>query len=355
MLDRALLDLFAAHGIRLRPEGDWLAVEGSHARVRGIVQEIEGAAEQASTQVDIVFSPWPGTLLAESFGGFGETLDERIRHALGTFARNTLHVLLTVFLGADCGDSVGRERIINSGIPRLVTHGDAACAGDPDLAGSTGWWDGFLDLLATHPIPPGIHWVRLFCAQLDRRQLGIEILLDNERWSAAEPALREIVWPAADGYFSIRMFLVVQGGIDLAAAVGVFALHPQSDDEEIRHLLTHAGLPPVEAHRASITVPLAFGRELLDGIVTYPETCEVRSGESGYRATLASVPGFREAAGIAKRTRADGSLTRDQYVSIAMRDALAKAVNDALTAGHDMTGASAEIVVLWPEPEPFGG
>ncbi len=293
-------------------------------------------------------------MIVESFAGFGETLEERIAHALRTFAGNTLHVLLAAFLGIDDGDQADRERFTNDGVPRMVTHGNAACAGDPDLAGSTGWYLQFLDLLAEHPIPPGTHWIRLFHAQLDRKQLGIELLLDNERWCAAEPALRAIDWPRADGYFSMRMFLVVQGGLDIGVAVGVLALHPEAGGEEARHLLIHAGLPPVEARRASITVPLAFGRQLLEGMVEYPETCEVRGPDSTCIVEIASVPGFQQAAEIAARARSDGSLSRDQYVSIAMRDALAKAVNQALTEGHEVSGGKAEVVVLWPESEPFG-
>lgn len=315
---------------------------------------MEGAAEQASTQADILFSPWPGTIIVESFGGFGETLEERVEHAVRGFAANTFHVLLAAFLGGDHGDQTDRERFTNAGIARVATHGNVACAGDPELATSTDWYAGFLELLAAHPISPGTHWIRLYYAQDGGKQLGIELLLDNERWSAAEPSLGGIDWPKGAGYFSMRMFMVVQGGADLGVAVGVMALHPRAEDDEIRHLLTRAGLTPVEARRASIIVPLAFGKELFEGIAGYPESCEVRSGESRSTVTISGVPGFREAAAIARRARWDGSLTRGQYVSIAMRDALARAVNDALNAGQEVREAKASIVVLWPEEVAFG-
>jgi uncharacterized protein DUF6348 len=130
---------------------------------------LEDVHEKCSTQVNIIFSPWPGTMICEAFCGNADSRAERIRDALTAFAENSLHVLLTAFTGSNCEEQVDRWQLTNNGIDRQVTDGHVFCRGNAELASTTNWFDEFQTLLANHPIPGGTHWVRLYCGQFEGR------------------------------------------------------------------------------------------------------------------------------------------------------------------------------------------
>ena len=90
-----------AMGSTPRRRGDWpWALPDHPGKIQGLIFERTDVHQltSASTQIDVRFSPWPGCLICESFGGLGETRESRINAALEAFASNTLHVLLKAFL-----------------------------------------------------------------------------------------------------------------------------------------------------------------------------------------------------------------------------------------------------------------
>lgn len=349
-----LTEFFAAHGFPAQPDGEWLQIEGRSARVQCLVHDLDGHHDRASTQLDIIFCPWPGTAICESFGGVGDTRDERIADALKAFAWNSFHVLLSAFLSAEDSDQVERQEFDNNGVRRRMVHGDVTCRGDSAIIAPTGWFDQFLRLLESNPIPPGTHWIRLYYGQQNREAMAIEVLLDNEPWDAVAEQARAIDWPKADDFFSLRVFMAVQGGLDLRRAVGVLVEAPDADDQELERLMTQAGLTVTEARRAIAVLPMAFSHEIFDTLMKLPETCEVHSPSGRYTARIADIPGYSQARHLAKETKDQGLLSQEEHLSIVFRDALAVQANDMLNAGikPNALGASA-IVVLWNEQEAF--
>jgi hypothetical protein len=351
-LHQPLITLLAGHGVHARVDGDWLQVEGHSARLQGWIRSIAGAHEKASTQLDVALSPWPGTVIWESFAGVGNTREERIQQALKAFVQNSLHVLLECFLKVDCGDQVDRFEFTNDGVGRHAVHGNALSRGKAEL--KTGWFDALRQLLESHPIPEGTHWIRIFYGQINGRPLPFEILLDNAPWKDATPQAASIPWPKTDGFFSLRMFMVVQGGLDLRRAVGILAQAPKASDDELESMMTGAGLSVADARRATTIVPLAFGRELLAGLVKLPDTCEVWTGGAQYTVQIAAIPGFARAQELAREARREGTLSKDQYIAIVSRDSVTKAVNQVLHAGSSPEDVAVpQIIILWNEPEPF--
>ena len=348
-LRETLRAMLAAHGVDCEIDGEWIQVRGHDARMQGYIRT--DPANETYTQLDIYFEPWPGTLICESFGGFASTHEERIRDGLCSFAGNTLHVWLTVFLGKDCGEHVGRFEFTNNGIARVAVHGNVASRGSADLGGN--WFDQMLQVLATQPISSGTHWVRFFHGQSDGKRLGLEVLLDNYTWAEGFAAAESVNWPKGEGFASVRVFLVLQGGLDLRRAVGILAKNPQADNDTLEGLMIAAGFSATDARRAVIIVPMAFGKVLLDDLVKFPDTCEVRGGKSSYTTEVAAIPGFLDACNLAREAKRDGTMTQEQFGSIAFRDAVTDAVNQALNAGSAPADIRAVLSVYWDDAEPF--
>lgn len=129
--------------------------------------------------------------------------------------------------------------------------------------------------------------------------------------------------------------------------VFAFMTHPQASHDEMVALLDSIELP-LPAHACAM-VPLAFGRQLLDGLVSAPSTYQAHDGEHAF----ADDPLF-----VAARERARQA-SREELEAIAMRSSEVIAVNKALHAGsrpEDLVLATT-FVPSEPDrtPRSFGG
>ncbi len=237
----------------------------------------------------------------------------------------------------------------------LITDGNIACRGTAPVETSTDWIEAFHRLLATEPLPEGTHWVRLYYAQMDRRPTMLELLLDNQQWTSGLAAARSLPLPLGNGFFSIRMFLVIQGGVDVGRAIGLWASHPEADDGLIESLLVDAGQSSIDARRMALLLPIAFGKPLLERLgVTMSTVCTVDNGVSRSSIDLESSDIFQEACAFARKAMREGTLSREEFLAIAGRDANLRAVNEALNNGSkpgDLRLGSTTI--LWKEEAPL--
>ena len=106
---------------------------------------------------------------------------------LGIFAQNTLHVLLSTFLGLDQGEQINQWSFVNDGVTQTVTDGDLLLRGNVPANMRPDWLQGFQQLLASQPPSAGTHWVRLYYAQINAHPIELELLLDNEPWTDVLP------------------------------------------------------------------------------------------------------------------------------------------------------------------------
>jgi hypothetical protein len=350
-LHPVLIDLFQRHGVAAQADGDWVNFPDHTGKVQGLVFELNDVHRTCSTQVDIRFSPWPGCLICESFGGIADSRQQRVGEALAVFAQNSLHVLLKVFLDIDCGEHTEEWSVVNQGVRRAITHGHAFCRGTGPFKARLDWVKGFQRMLASVPLSEGTHWLRLYVAQLDRQPHTLELLLDNEPWSAALPTARSLRWPRASGFFSVRMFLVIQGGLEVSRAIGVLAQNAEADDGRLEELLVERGFSTIDARRIIVLAPIAFGGRVLERLgIAPPTVCTLDDGVSCTPIDLQTSPIFQESRSTALNALENGVMTRDEFFAIAGRDASLKAVNTALTAGSKpedlkLTGP----VIAWRE------
>ena len=347
-----LLQLFQGHAVDAKADGDWITFPGRPGRILALVFDLDEVDPKCSTQVDIRFSPWPGCEICESFSGLAESREERIKQALSKFALNTFHVFLKVFLKIDCCEQTQEWQLTNQQVARTVTDGNAAFAGEIPANLPTVWIEQFHQLLATQPLSEGTHWIRLYYAQMEGKRLTLELLLDNDPWLSAIPVADSIPWPTGPGFFSLRQFLVLQGGLDVTRAIGLMAQHPQADDEQWTSLLISAGCSPIDAKRIVILAPIAFGRQLLQGLgVTTTTQCQLHNGPI---IDLRSSPIFRTACTLAADFPKKRSMTQGEFFAIASRDACVNAVNQALSAGSEPRNLKFKsLTVFWDAAEPL--
>jgi len=350
-----LIELLEGHKIAAQADGDWVTFPAYPGRIQGLLLDLQDVHPLCSTQVTIRFSPWPGCIVCESFAGIGPSRDERIAWALAVFAQNTLHVLLRVFFGTDCGGQTNEWTLTNRGVPRTVTDGHVLCRGSEEAGIKLDWVKGFQRMLAAQPLSEGTHWVRLYFAQLDRQINALELLLDNEPWSDALATARSLPWPLSSGFLTCRMFLVIQGGVDVSRAIGLIVEHPQADDEQLEKLLIATGLSVIDARRVLLLAPIAFGDVLLRGLGIVDTTVPIL--DDGVRRTsinLETSPIYRAACAVAANVRSQGTMSSAEFFALAGRDARVKAVNSALHAGSEPQNLKlSPMVILWKEALPL--
>jgi hypothetical protein len=354
-LRAALSALLEGHGINTGSDGDWLTFPGRQGKIQGLIFDLKNVHPFVSTQVDCRFSPWPGCLICESFAGMGETREARIQNALEAFVSNSLHVLLKVFLGADCHERTNPYTITNHGVRFTVTDGHALLRANAAASPGTDWFKGFQELLETRPLPEGTHWIRIYYAQLDGKPSALELLLDGRTWADAMPAARGLAWPRLDGFLSLRLFLVLQGGVDVGQVIGLIAGNAHADDKRLEEIVVAAGLTTLDAKRLNVLIPIAFGGRLLENLGINPSTvCQIDDGRTRTTVDLASSHLFQQARTIAATALADGSLSRDEFLALAGRDASLQAVNSALLAGSQPSDLRlAPTTILWTEAAPL--
>ena len=169
------------------------------------------------------------------------------------------------------------------------------------------------------------------------------------------PAAGKLPWPRLDGFLSLRIFLVLQGGVDVGRAVGVIAGNPEADDERLEELLIASGLTALDASRLILLIPIAFGGRLLDRLgVKLSTRCQIDDGNSRSTVDLLSSGLFQRAQALAETALEEGTLSRDEFLAIAGRDSAFKAVNNALHAGSDPKHLKlASTIIFWREPAPL--
>ncbi|URL58642.1 hypothetical protein IM816_00415 [Luteibacter flocculans] len=208
LIQNTLIDLFADHGIQLEADEDWLLTEGEDfPAIRGIWHEGKEGG-MGRLDIDIVLDE--ERTIEESFGGVGGG-KAGCRDALDAFARNDFHVVL-----AACWHTVNAEKVavreLAVGMHRFTVYvGDFTLRGDegapmdiPEDALSA------LDAaITTAPLSEDVHWIRVFYGNVGDGRTQVEVLLDNEPWTAGLKAIVSADWPQHERYYSLRNLIAL--------------------------------------------------------------------------------------------------------------------------------------------------
>lgn len=332
-----LAELLRAHGVESRASDGWLLLpEGQ--RARALVWDHSGGADVVMVQLDVVLELWTGRWIVESCAGYGGSRAEAVAVAFDSFAQSSLHPMLVAFLHTD--HEVVRDAWEVDGVTRAVTIGDVAVRGrSPGGTGlSLTWFHALERNIKASSMPEGTHWIRLYHAQHDGNVVASEVLLDNVPWDVMNRAMEGVEFPKGQGFFSIRLFIVLQGGIDVSRAIARMIEMRGLHDVEIGEVLAKDGADEREVQALLAYVPLAFGRIALEELpVRFSATAvtHVDADDEGTEVRLADDPIFSAADGLGRRALAAGTLTQDEFLAVALRSAEVQAVNQAVQGGAE--------------------
>lgn len=306
--------------------------------------EIVNADQQHSwstAQLDVRLQTGKVRPVVESFGGFGSTAEAATRDALMNFAVNSFHVLAAAFFDRADEKQVTREDWTVGGRPARVTIGGVGIRGSPPVDGKPllAWFDAFADRLRAHPLRPGVHWLRVYYAQMQHRPTVCEILLDNDVWEDMVPVVEGLPWVSGEEFYSLRLFMVVEvtpgGDVSPQTAVewlaDIIAGWDGFEEHQVYRALADAGIAARAADRAYKFTQTAWARGLLAGVgVRFPPeyACFDANGDVIESGILAEEPSFAAAATLAPRFAGTPG-----FRQLALMSADVNAVNQALNAG----------------------
>lgn len=335
-----LCRIMKAHGVHSELHEEWV-VFPDHDK-RGYARLFP---RKRLYQLDVGIEIFPGWTVLESFAGIGEDEDTALKDAFDAFMRGTLHVILTAFFGSPQDEQIHCEEWEIAETPRQVTLGNAICRGTPP-ADIVAQFSQLEAVLKSSLLPKGAHWVRIYYAQINNQTVSCEALLDNEPWPELQEALMHFAWPAAAEFYSIRLFLCIQGGVGLGEACT--AICHKGNSDAISEMVS-LGATLREATLLYSFVTLAFGRELIKqlGVTTSDRFVLQHSDGQQVKHPLVTDPLYKQAAVLAQSRN---QLSKEQFGCIAMQSPEVVAVNKSLNNGARATDLTlAEPLIYLPE------
>ncbi|MGE6762330.1 DUF6348 family protein [Corallococcus interemptor] len=359
-----LAELLRSHDLAIQEEGEWLRVSPRGPHLRATFTDTRTEPGLCVRQLDVCLEPWTGgPWVVESVGGFGKTKEEASNDALMNFVRASLHVLLSAFVRPP-DEHVTVETWQVGGIDRKVILGDIVSRGDDGGARhEEPWIKAFENALRSLPLTSGTHWVRVYYAQRDGERISLEVRLDNEPWQALTDLLETASWPTAPGFLSRRLFLVLQGGVDVSRAVAVWLDVPE--DEDPIPLLQEQGTSRLEAEKLYAYLPLAFGEPVMRRLgAVSPLSAEFTANPPTVQRSvvLDEDPLWRDAVQLAERAlQGKTNLIRDQVIHLSSSGATFQTLNALMDQGSKpedlrftppLIILSAEAMAEWPTSVP---
>jgi hypothetical protein len=205
-------EMFREQGIEsVRDEEDLLFPAHEGLRANGAALR----RHSRSLQLDVRLGIEPDRTLVESVSGIGTEDEPAIRDGLNSFRRATFPVLLAAFFGK--ANLAVRQRWQVGEQKRIVFVGEITSRfgfpKDADGKADIRFFDHFKANLLAQPLPPGVHWIRLYQARMDGKALANEVLLDNKEWPEMQDTMAAFDWPPSDDKtYDVRVFLVMRDG-----------------------------------------------------------------------------------------------------------------------------------------------
>ena len=131
------------------------------------------------------------------------------------------------------------------------------------------------------------------------------------------------------------------------------------NEDEVRKQLCNDGLSGADAKKAYYFVQAAFGWALIKklGVSKFPSDLRFQSRRGDFSVPVSSQHVFTAALVVAVNIMEHGytqALPKEVFSSVALSSAEADAVNKALNAGEDVSGAEISTAFHGFEPEDFG-
>jgi hypothetical protein len=210
-INEMIAELLRGHGLSVSYYKEWLVCNGTLPGIYGhIVQETQHK-DSLTVQLDVQVAVDSDTVIFECFAGIGGDRNKAVQDAIGNFALNSLHPLLSAFYGLS-SDQVTTETWEFGGAIWKATIGNWGLKhwAEPTPSVPEEVFPTIERLIKSQVLINRIHWLRLYYAHMDGQTLSTEVLLDNEPWEAAQDQVAKLDWPISDRFYSARLFLILQ-------------------------------------------------------------------------------------------------------------------------------------------------
>lgn len=180
------------------------------------------------------------------------------------FTVATFHVLLSTFFTDKFDEQVEKETWQINHKNFVVTIGNMVSRGNVPTDLGTAWFDELQTQVQKLPLTNGVHWLRLYYGQAQSEVIAYEVLLNNEYCEPIMPLVENFSWQKSDDFYSMRVFLILQQGVDFGRVAYLIANSDSQDDavEPLKNL----GLSQLDAEKAVVFIPEAFGMVLMKQI-----------------------------------------------------------------------------------------
>jgi len=201
----ALSELLRRHGLDCAREKEWIVPNGQLPAIRA-----KWHPRVTTGQLDVQVLLEKGRIIEESFIGIG-TGAPGLADALKNFMINSLHVLLSSLWDIKDDQQVLSEKWQVGG------RQFAAYIGNFGRRASRGMrvevpkdlFETIENRIRHEHLSGDVHWFRAFFCNTAGEHT-YEALKDNVPWEAGLAGLKTIAWPQFDGYYSVRIFIVLR-------------------------------------------------------------------------------------------------------------------------------------------------
>jgi hypothetical protein len=206
------LDLFRAHGLTCQLRDGWIIADSGCLMAQARVFTHSQMPTLCSVQLDLDVRIPSDRSMVESCGGFGKTLHAAIADAIQNLANGSFHVIYSALTGQPCSHCEVEIWEIG-GKPRRILVGPLVSRGQGQVAGPEtpprAWFPVVAEHIKNSQLDPGLHWIRLYHFECPKADTENEALLDNQGWIDLRSKLASYAWPHTEGYYSVRMFMIV--------------------------------------------------------------------------------------------------------------------------------------------------
>jgi hypothetical protein len=149
--------------------------------------------------------------IIEYVAGRGDPLKQAEDDAKVNFILSTFHVVYRSFLNRNDAHQTEQKLTIN-GQPRVLVLGDTMTRSQttnssPDMFPLR---DRFREILASQPLSPQTHWIKIIYANHHSNVMECAVTLDNEGSPTLSEAVKNLPWPKQEEFYMVKQFLVVK-------------------------------------------------------------------------------------------------------------------------------------------------
>ncbi len=152
-----------------------------------------------------------GGEIVEFVAGGGETEDQAIGDCLVNFTLTTFHVVYKGFINpADPHQTV--EPVEIAGRKREMLMGDIYMKGSESAEpiDLNAMRPGIQGAIASLPLSQEPHWIKIVYGHVDGQEPFVSAALDNEEHPALTSAIGRLDWPAREGFYMVKQFILVK-------------------------------------------------------------------------------------------------------------------------------------------------